>query len=265
MNELSQLPPEFWPRTKAAPHRLLMLDYDGTLAPLHLNRMEARLPERNFAALRALSARAGTTLVVISGRGMGELVELTAGLRLTLVGEHGWVTRDAAGAEREAPLPAAVAGALDQAEATARADGLGARIERKRTGLVLHLRDLAPAAAAELNARARELWRPILAASAIRLDAIHGGLELRASGRNKGTAVLEQLAAQPPRTLPVYAGDDIADEDAFRAVKSLGFGILVGSDSAITEASGRLPLDAMPVFLEEWLRVTGDLSQPAAS
>jgi len=266
MNELAQLPQELWPRVKTAPHRLLMVDYDGTLAPLRLNRMDARLPPRNFEALSALSARRDTTLIVISGRGMDELSELTAGLSITLIGEHGWVTRDVGGAVREAPLPAAVAKGLAEAESTARAHGLGPRLERKRTGVVLHLRDLPPEQASVLDARARALWKPILTAYAIRLDPIHGGLELRASGRNKGTAALERLAQEPPQTLPVYVGDDLADEDAFRAVRAKGFGLRVGPDTAPTNASGRLPsLEAVSLFLEEWLRVTGDLSQPAAS
>jgi trehalose-phosphatase len=265
MNELSLLPHEFWPRVKTAPHRLLMLDYDGTLAPLRQNRMDARLPRRNFAALRTLSSRPATTVVVISGRGMGELAELTAGLELTLVGEHGWMTRERDGTEKPAPLPAAAARALDEAEAVARANGLGERLERKRTGLVLHLRGLAPEPAAAIDAQVRALWRGILAGPELRLDPIHGGLELRAAGRDKGTAVLEYLAQQPPQTLPVYVGDDFADEDAFRTVKARGFGIRVGSEDAATEAGGRLPgLDAVSAFLEEWLRVTGDLSQPAA-
>jgi trehalose-phosphatase len=243
-----------------------MLDYDGTLAPLNLNRMDAVLPPGTRAALQALSNRSDTALAIVSGRGMNELLPLTEGLRLTRIGEHGWDIRDANGAERRPALPPAAAKALDDAEASARARGLGARLERKRTGLVLHLRDLPPDRANAIDAEVRGLWRDELASGTLRLDPIHGGLELRAAGRNKGTAALEQIAREPAGSLAVYVGDDVTDEDAFAAIRGRGFGIRVGSPDAPTAATGWLDSPgAVGDFLEEWLRVTGGLSHPAAS
>ena len=66
------------------------------------------------------------------------------------------------------------------------------------------------------------------------------GVELRASGHDKGTALAELCSAMPPGTLPVYIGDDATDEDAFRYLRPLGIGIKVGMEND-TAAVGRVP------------------------
>jgi len=57
---------------------------------------------------------------------------------------------------------------------------------------------------------------------------------------HKGKAVdwiLNQLAGDDASNiLPVYLGDDTTDEDAFRAIKDKGFGILVAETPRETEA-----------------------------
>jgi trehalose-phosphatase len=51
---------------------------------------------------------------------------------------------------------------------------------------------------------------------------------------NKGAAVRRLMEAGPDRAarmLPVYAGDDLTDEDAFRAIGPAGVAIVVGRDA----------------------------------
>lgn len=51
---------------------------------------------------------------------------------------------------------------------------------------------------------------------------------------DKGKAVLWLLQALDLNTtavLPLYLGDDITDEDAFKALDGLGIGIVVGEDA----------------------------------
>lgn len=40
--------------------------------------------------------------------------------------------------------------------------------------------------------------------------------------------LLNALGLNVPGVLPLYLGDDITDEDAFRALRGVGIGILVG-------------------------------------
>ena len=84
----------------------------------------------------------------------------------------------------------------------------------------------------------------------------NGGVELRALGRHKGSAILELLADMAPETLPVFLGDDDTDEDAFRAIETRGYGVKVGNVEKATAACGRLDaIEHVPQFLADWTRV----------
>ncbi len=231
-----------------------MLDYDGTLAPFDAARQEARPLSGIPGLLAEIVGRGRTEVAVVSGRLITEIERLMAVAQLHLVGEHGWETRRAGQALIRHALPEDVAEALRSAEGTAASARLAARLERKRTAVVLHTRGLAAQVADRLEQECRGLWEPVTSRPGVLLTKTEGGLELRAAARNKGTAVRELMAACPTRTLPVYLGDDVTDEDAFREVLRDGFGIRVGPRERPSLASGRLPsCSAVFGFLERWL------------
>jgi trehalose-phosphatase len=239
------LPRHFWDRVTRADSLLLALDYDGTLAPIHASR-EAAFPLPGMVrSLQALSANPAITLAVLSGRPVSELLSFLASgrqeelARIQLIGEHGWERLQAGSLGRHA-LPPHLGELLRRAEQEASDAGFAALLERKRTAVVLHTRGQPPDAADRLRADARSLWLPLADGSDLRLDEIDGGLELRAFGRNKGTALRELLAESVPGTLLVYVGDDKTDEDAFQQVAEHGFGLRVARQPAPTLASGSL-------------------------
>ncbi|HEY4559630.1 MAG TPA: trehalose-phosphatase, partial [Lysobacter sp.] len=114
--------------------------------------------------------------------------------------------------------PEALRQVRDAAERVA-ADHPGARVEDKGIALALHWR-AAPAARAALEA---------IAAAALpglpgyRLQYGNCVVELRPSHADKGQAVQRLMGCEPfVGRLPVYAGDDLTDEDAFAATNALG-------------------------------------------
>ena len=253
---LGGVPPTLWRMVALARHRLLMLDYDGTLAPFRVQRMEARPSPRTLELLQRVSQSSHTAVAIVSGRPLAEVEALLPGLEVVLVGEHGWEQRRLGGDVIRRSLSHDVVPVLAAAQQAAEDSGFGDLIERKRTAVVLHTRGLSEPIAHDVIGRCERAWSGLARSSAVALDAIQGGLELRARARNKGTVVLSLLSQAPAGTLGVFVGDDVTDEDAFEAIQDQGFGVRVGADDAPTVAQGRLDsCDSMPDFLEEWLRV----------
>ena len=252
------VPQRLWALVALARHRLLLLDYDGTLAPFHTNRLEARAPEGLLELLARIRDGAGTTLAIVSGRPVAEVTALVGDLGVTIVGEHGWEMRTPDGQLVQRPLGHGVTAALDQARDAARRAGSEEMLERKRSALVLHVRGLPEDEARARVADVRGPWGAAALRAGLVLDEIDGGLELRARGRDKGTATLSLLSQAPAGTLAVFVGDDVTDEDAFAVVSDFGFGVRVGPGEQPSMAAGRLPsCEDVPAFLERWLQVTG--------
>jgi trehalose-phosphatase len=249
-----RLPRGFWRAVVSARHRLLLLDYDGTLAPFRLRRDGAVPFPGARAILERVAAAPATSVAVVSGRRLEPLARLLRTSGVELVGEHGWEVRRRDGRVSRKEVPKRRREALEEAMASAREAGFGARLERKRASVVLHTRGLPPARARALQRACASLWGGGSDGGLLRLVPIDGGIELRAPGRDKGTAVRDLLEACPTGTLPVFLGDDATDEDAFRAVRARGFGIRVGPSARRSFASGRIRSCAgVRAFLARWL------------
>ncbi len=255
---LDGIPDRLWTMVRVAPHRLLMLDYDGTLAPFRVERDEARPLPRTLELLRQIAATDHTSLAIVSGRPVREVERLVGPLRAQVVGEHGWEYRGPDGELDQRELDEAVAAALDEAERVGRSAGLQDHLERKRSAIVLHTRSLPAESAVALEERVTAAWQPLSTPGVVSLDRINGGLELRARKRDKGTVVLSLLSRAAPGTLGVFLGDDVTDEDAFEVVRDWGFGVRVGGAPRPTLAMGRIPTcEEVPGFLERWLATAG--------
>ena len=244
-----RLEEEHWRRLERARARLLLLDHDGTIAPFVVRREEARAPAGVLDALGRIGRETETRVVIVSGRPVAELARLVAPLDCELVGEHGWEWRAATGVTRVYTLPDAAASSLERAEKALLAAGLADAIERKRTAVVLHVRSLPPDDAERAMEIARSAWSDLRAG--VRVTPIDGGIEVRALGHDKGDAVM-RLATNGE--LPVYAGDDATDEDAFAAIDALGgIAILVARAPRPSRAMTRHESPAaVERFVLEW-------------
>lgn len=239
---------------RAAPARLLMLDYDGTLAPFQADRRDARPAPGMLAVLRAVAARPATTLVIVSGRPTSELRSFLPRVPARWIGENGWEELEPNGTLLSHELPGAASHRLGLAFRAASACGWGPRLERKRTAVVMHTRGMDPEVTLQITGRCRMLWGTFFERDGLMLETTDGGLELRAAGRTKGTAVADLMRRSRPGTLPVYIGDDLCDEPAFRAVRPHGLTLRVGSSTRATHAEWLLPtVEDVRHFLEAWL------------
>ncbi len=245
----------FFDGAARAPSRILLLDYDGTLAPFRVNPAEAvpypGVPE----AIEAIVQSRSTRVVIVSGRPAREVPPLlTPSPAPEIWGAHGWERLTIDGRLELQTLPAEARSALDGARDAAKVlVARGARLEEKRASVALHWRGLSEAIAGEIRREAADAWARFVTRADLEILPFDGGLELRARGFTKASAVNAILAETHGDSAIAYLGDDITDEDAFRAVKGRGVGVLVRQALRATEADVWLePPDELLEFLGRW-------------
>ena len=70
----------------------------------------------------------------------------------------------------------------------------------------------------------------------LKLNHFDGGYEFLVDHKNKGDAVKSILKRFKDDVFPIFFGDDLTDEDAFKAIRDIGLGILVREEKRDTEA-----------------------------
>ena len=241
---------------------VLLLDYDGTLAPFQVVRHMAKPYPGVRGILRMIREQTATRLVIISGRTLDDLIPLLA-LHPSpeLWGGHGWERLDAAGRRSLYPLATGQKRALGAAWAVIEEQQLAGYCELKPASIAVHWRGLAEADATALARRVKDGWQEFVTGQLLELHPFDGGLELRAAGRTKASAVNEILAELGADQVVAFLGDDLTDEDGFRAIRDRGLGVLVRQTFRPTAAAVHLrPPRELLGFLNDWLRLAPRLS-----
>lgn len=232
--------PDFWARWSDSGHRLLGLDYDGTLAPFHVDPMQAAPLPGISEAVEALRDAPNTEVVIVSGRPVAEVAHLLGNLDITMIGGHGYERKDRDGTLRVTrPAALQLEGLKTARSLILKSRSLG-RLEGKVASLALHTRGLPAETAREVEEETDRQWRSLAPAHHLEVRRFNGGVEIRSLGRQKGDAFRDIMVEQPPDALVVYVGDDETDEDVFRLIRHRGVGIRVGDPSAPTAARGFL-------------------------
>jgi trehalose 6-phosphate phosphatase len=246
---------EFMEQLRVAPSAALLLDYDGTLAPFHLDRYSAYPYPEVTPLLERIIERGKTRVIVITGRPALELKTLLGPLKnLEVWGAHGLEHMLPDGSYRQFKLDSGVVELLSQAKEWVIKAGLTSLAEIKPGGIAMHWRGMPAAEAARVAARIREGWSPFADAPGLRLLEFEEGLELRVAHPNKGDAVAAIIEESDPDTRIAYLGDDLTDEDSFCALNGRGLTVLVRPEHRETLAKVWLkPPEELIGFLEEWL------------
>jgi trehalose-phosphatase len=254
------LPPpdeKFWKHIEATTSKVLFLDYDGTLAPFRENRHEAIPYPGVREVLEKILESGGCRVVLISGRWTKDLPPLLGLKKLPEIwGSHGLERLFPNGHYEMAALSDEEVRGLAEAGELVITAGLGHHSEQKPGCLALHWRGLDENARVRLISRVEEKLAPLARKTGLVLKEFDGGLELRAPGRNKGDAVRTVLSEESPEAVCAYLGDDLTDEDAFKALEGRGLGILVRKQWRSTAAAAWLkPPGELIRFLERWAEV----------
>ena len=224
----------------------LFLDMDGVLAPLAAT-PDAVVPDaRRTAVLRRLADRLKGRVAILSGRTIAEIDRIADSASASASGVHGLERRRADGSLDHAAADPSVRDAVVAFERFAR-DRPGMIVEDKAVSAGLHYRG-APAEAAAADALARSL----AAETGLALQSGNLVVELKTPGTDKGTA-LKAFMLEPPfaGAVPVMLGDDLTDEDGFRAAADLGgFGVLVGPARRTNATFGLTDVEAVLTWLD---------------
>lgn len=219
---------------------VIFLDYDGTLSPIVPRPEDAILSSVMKKTLKKLAGI--FTVAIVTGRDKEDVENLVGLDEMIYAGSHGYIITGPNELFMEHPDSEKITPRLDNIEEEVnsflKGKTVGTQVDRKRYAIGIHYRNARP----EDEEVVRKLVDEILKK--------HPGHK-KGEGKkiieikpdidwHKGKAVLWILDAlnlsENKDIIPVFIGDDITDEDGFKALKDIGLGILVGSHGQPTAA-----------------------------
>lgn len=209
-------------RAGNSPVLIVASDFDGTLSPLVSDPAAAAPHAGALEALTVLAGLPGVYAVIISGRSVEALEQLTGNpATVTLVGGHGAELGRDEGSARDIT-------AMIDALAEVEASFTGSLLEPKPAGAALHYRNAHdPVQAADAARRVASLFDA-------RIIEGKKVVELVIGDGDKGTAI-ERLRRQWQADAVVFLGDDTTDEDVFVGLGAGDVGVKVGSGATAAE------------------------------
>ncbi|WP_436640297.1 trehalose-phosphatase [Microbaculum sp. FT89] len=235
----------------------LFLDFDGTLVEIAESPDAVRAERHLAATLTAISARLGGAVAIVSGRPIAEVERHLDHEGFPAAGLHGLEMRMRAGQ----PISRADASAPDagvrDALASFAASRPGLLLEDKGIALALHYR-----ARPDLADACRDAVKGAVAGRG-NLHVLEGKMvfEVKPSAADKGRAVRRFMDEAPfAGRVPVFAGDDVTDEDGFIAAAAFGgFGIKIGAG----ETAARWRIGTVAEFVRWLVAMPGRLDRSA--
>jgi len=248
----------------------LLLDYDGTLAPHGSHPDLTVLPPPTKQVLQRLADMPEVFVSVITGRCLPDIKAKVGIKNITYAGNHGIDIVQPDGTKFVPPMP-------EEIEEKARwllqklqeeCAKEGAWVENKGIVLAFHHEawkekgSIDPALKESLLSRARQL----MTEAGFKIGMSDGGLVTEAKPAikwDKGNAAIHILRSSfgvdwSDRIKIIFAGDDLTDEDAMKALKGLAYNFrVVNSGLVQTLANQRLPdtkgILVMLLWLEKFI------------
>lgn len=228
-------------KIKRAGRIIFFLDYDGTLTPIRKKPSLAGIKKSTIATLKKLAKNPHFKVFIISGRSLKDVKNLIGIKSIFYIGNHGielsgpnlsYVNRRAKSSK---PYIQETYRILKK-----RLKSKGVIVENKNYTLSIHYRLLSPLKVRSLLRIFNDAVRDIKKDKKIMVTEGKKVLEVRpAAIWNKGK-IVKWVLTKSKKSLPICIGDDITDEDAFRAIGKTGITILVSEKKRGTRAQYRL-------------------------
>ena len=242
----------------------VFLDYDGTLTPIVERHEDALLPEAIRLAVERLVSRC--PVAVISGRDLADVRRMMGVDGIAYAGSHGLDIAGPGGTSEQHAVE--FVPELDRAEEELLpllSAFPGARLERKRFAIAVHLRQVDERSVPDVEAA---VDRVALSHHRLRKSVGKKVVELRPDVEwDKGRALLRLMSVlglDREDVVPVYVGDDLTDEDAFGVVWNGGLGVVVRGEADDRPTSARYSL-ASPEEIGDLLEYLATAGEPSRS
>jgi len=227
-------------RLKSADQILLLADYDGTLTPIVDKPELAVLSQEIRKLLRALAKNQRYTVGIISGRALFDLKSKIGLDGIVYAGNHG-LEIEGFGSSFLEPIAEEMRPFLNMLNNVLSATLRGIKgvfVENKGLTLSVHYRMVEAAEEGKVKDTFKRITDPLHITGKIRITRGKKVYEIRPPvDWDKGKAIAWLIAklrnsCRKVKILPVYLGDDLTDEDAFKVINKMdGISIVVGSDN----------------------------------
>jgi trehalose-phosphatase len=234
----------------------IFLDYDGTLTPIVDRPEQAILSGSMRQTLKALTAH--STVAILSGRDLDDIRRRVEIDGIIYAGSHGFDIIGPHGLRKQVAVEFLPVLDLAENELRPKLAGIsGALLERKRFSIAAHYRLADENGVAEVMRAVNEVahrHRELRVVAGKKLYELQPDIDW-----NKGRALIwlmEMLGLTQRNARMLYIGDDLTDEDAFRALGQVGTSIIVTEQPRPTAADYSLRTPAeVEHFLHELARL----------
>jgi trehalose-phosphatase len=216
----------------------LFLDYDGTLSPIVKTPQLAKTPARIKKLLKKISSNPSFKIAIISGRALGDLKRKVGIKKIIYSGNHG-LEIEAFGKTIKNKAIKGYKRIHEQICFKLKSDLSDIRgkiIEDKGLTLSLHYRLMAPKDIGIFKRKVNLATKDFKKKGLITINQGKKVIEIKPKVNwNKGKAVsllLSKINRNTQRYYPVYIGDDVTDNDAFKVLYKKGLTVYVGEKSS---------------------------------
>lgn len=239
----------------------LFLDYDGTLCPVAKIPEGAILPSRIKRLIDELSKINNIKIAIISGRSLEDIKKMTGINNVFYAGNHGL---EIEGPNtnfrcRTTPMYNIVIDCLKNKLSSQFYPIRGALVEDKGITISVHYRLVDKKHRALVK---RIFFNAVASYVHLKIIKISSGkkvFEIKPLVNwNKGKCVL-WLLKKIKNAVPFYIGDDLTDEDAFKAIRKIGYAICVGKQKISHAQYYVKNTSEVSIFLKKILLLKGDL------
>ena len=214
--------------TGTAIKKIIFIDFDGTLSPIVDDPSKAVICSEAAAWLKKAAKDKDLMIAVVTGRSLKDIRRMVRVPGILYAANHGaeissgrMVLLKKGGALRK---PLRLLAKKIEKELAGIA---GAYVEYKGISVAVHLRRVDGRLRRNVRHAVKRTAAPALTRYGLRLTRGKLVIEVRPGCWDKGDAVLWIWKKLAPGHLPFYIGDDLTDEDAFRALRPYGITIRI--------------------------------------